>query len=128
MFDEDYDGFKCYPENPRIKLLRFDKSAGITPPYRATPRFFFPNLNPHPNKTNPSPLRNIILSDLPSDAAGRSDSGYENLGEEKLMKKKAMSFGETIQVLEIDPESAVEEQPWAHYPKACHVQGLGRPV
>jgi hypothetical protein len=89
---------------------------------------FLPKPQPAPNETNPSPLRNIILSDLPSDAAGRSDSGYENLGEEKLMKKKAMSFGETIQVLEIDPESAVEEQPWAHYPKACHVQGLGRPV
>lgn len=33
------------------------------------------------------------------------------------MKKKAMSLGETIQVLEIDPGSAVGEQPWAHHPK-----------
>jgi hypothetical protein len=31
MFDEDDYEFKSKPENPRIKLLRFDKTSGSVP-------------------------------------------------------------------------------------------------
>jgi hypothetical protein len=118
MYGEDHNALKHYPENPRIKLLRSDKSAGITPPHRPTGRLFFSALHSHLNRANPSPLRNIVfLSNLPLDVQGRNDLGNESGREEKPARKKAVRFGETIQVLEIDPESAVDEQPWAHYPK-----------
>jgi hypothetical protein len=118
MYDEDHNALKHYPENRRIKLLRIDKSAGITPPYRPTGRFFFLAPHSHLNRVNPSPLRNIVLlSNLPLDVPGRNDSGNESGREEKLAGKKAVRFGETIQALEIDPESEVDGQPWAHYPK-----------
>jgi hypothetical protein len=118
MYGEDHNTLEHYAESPRIKLLRSDNSAGITPPHRPTGRFFFSALHSHLNRANPSPLRNTVLSsNLPLDVQGRNDSGNERGREEKLATKKAVSFGETIQVFEIDPESAADEQPWAHYPR-----------
>ena len=69
----DDDAFKLLPENPRIKCLRFEKYPGITPPYCATAPAYFPR-NPYPDGIklgqnlrchNPSPLRNIALSNVP---------------------------------------------------------------
>jgi hypothetical protein len=126
MFDKDDYEFKSKPEDPRIKLLRFDKTSGSVPPYCATAAVFFPT-HTHPDDVElglylkdpkPSPLRNIALSNVPHHDLERSDSGYES-NKEKRARKKGVSFGETIQVLEIDPDTAVEEQAWAHYPEVA---------
>jgi hypothetical protein len=110
--------FKSLPEDPRIKCLRFDKYPGIIPPYCATAPVFFPELRLDREDPKPSPLRHIALSNIAPNSLERSDPGYESTKEEKP-RKKAVSFDETIQVLEIDPDTAVEAQAWAHYPEAA---------
>ena len=98
LFDDD-DAQMYYPQNPRIKCLRFDKGPGIPPPYCATACVVFPRFSVGIRGLPPSPLRKTALA------------------QEKPARKKAVSFGETIEVLEIDPDTAVEEQAWAHYPE-----------
>jgi hypothetical protein len=115
IFDEDDEAFKSKPESPRIKCMRFDKYPGFTAPYCATtPAHFLRNAYPDDAKCvlgleshKTSPLRNIALSNVPKEERG--DSGNEG-GKEKPARKKVVTFSGTVQVLEIDPDSAVEEQ------------------